>query len=90
MQIIPPPAKLNNPYQPYNPAILLMPAFVTNVPSIPIPLPSSGSPLDMANSVMTLPIGSVGVIMLLYKRFMGGIMALKYHGRFGMNGWMAA
>ena len=59
----------------YKPDSLLMPMLVSNVLSRTTPVPSRGSPLLIASSVKTLPIGFVGVIMLLYRRFIGLIIA---------------
>jgi hypothetical protein len=67
-----------------SPAIRLNPAFVTNVPSSSTPLPSSLSVL-IANSVITLPIGFVGVIIPLYTTFIPGIIALFHSGWYGIN-----
>jgi hypothetical protein len=64
----------------HKPDILLMPMFVSNVFSNPTPLPFSGSPLLIASSVKTLPIGFVGVIMLLYSKFIGATIAFFQAG----------
>jgi hypothetical protein len=72
----------------YNPDNLRIASFLNNVPSISIPVPSNFSPFAIASSVNTLPIGFVGVIMLLYAKFNDGIIDLFHNGCAGMNGWM--
>ena len=49
----------------HSPESLLMPMLVRSVPSSSTPVPFSGSPLLIASSVKTLPMGCVGVIMFL-------------------------
>lgn len=49
----------------HSPESLLMPMLVRSVPSSSTPVPFIGSPLLIASSVKTLPMGCVGVIMFL-------------------------
>ncbi len=72
-------------YSNQSPDIRLMAEFGTSLPSIPMSLPWSGSPFDIANSTMILDIGLVGVIRLLYTMFKGGTRALLYSACLGMK-----
>jgi hypothetical protein len=80
---------LHKPYPIYSPLNLLIPTLFNNVPSISTPLPSSLSPLLIANSVNTLPICLVGVIIPLYATLNAGIIILLYSACFGINGWIS-
>jgi hypothetical protein len=73
----------------YSPDNLRIASFLNSVPSISIPLPSSRSPLDMASSVKTRPMGLVGVISPFQTTLSGASIDLFHAGCGGMKAWIS-